>query len=150
MSDEPLEYMLSDLPRIGAAIAAVLQPGDVIGLSGDLGAGKTALARAILAALGLAGEAPSPSFAIVQPYDAPPLRLPLWHVDLYRLDDPDETVELGLDEARSDAALLVEWPERGGRHAPRDMVRLYIAGAGERRRLTVELPPAWEPRWPHL
>ena len=146
----PFEYGLADLPRIGAAIAGVLRPGDVIGLSGELGAGKTALARAILAALGLAGEAPSPSFAIVQPYDAPPLRLPLWHVDLYRLDDPAETLELGLDEARRDAALLVEWPERWGAYAPRDMARLDIAGVGERRRLTAELPPAWEPRWPHL
>ncbi len=142
------EYGIADLPRLGREIAGALRVGDVIGLSGELGAGKTALARAILAALGLEGEAPSPSFAIVQPYDAPPLRLPVWHVDLYRLDRAEETLELALDEARSDAALLVEWPEHWGRYAPADMLRLQIEGAGERRRLTAQLPPAWEPRWP--
>ncbi|MFT2568531.1 tRNA (adenosine(37)-N6)-threonylcarbamoyltransferase complex ATPase subunit type 1 TsaE, partial [Escherichia coli] len=70
--------------------------------SGPLGAGKTSLARGLLAALGLIGEAPSPSFAIVQPYVPPEVRVPVLHVDLYRLEDVDELAELGLDDA-SDA-----------------------------------------------
>ena len=105
-------YTLAQVEALGARIAALLRPGDAVGLSGDLGAGKTTLARAILSSLGLAGEAPSPSFAIVQPYAPPEIRLPLLHVDLYRIEAAEEMDELGLDEARIDHALLVEWPER--------------------------------------
>lgn len=145
---EPLDYGEADTARIGARIAAVLAPGDAIGLSGDLGAGKTTLARSILASLGLKGEAPSPSFAIVQPYGPPEIRLPLLHVDLYRIDDPAELPELGLEEARTDHALLIEWPEHMGGAIWPDMLRLHIAGEGERRTLTAKVPPAWEGRWP--
>lgn len=140
---------LDDVAAIGAAIAAVLQPGDAIGLSGDLGAGKTTLARAILSALGLEGEAPSPSFAIVQPYGPPEIGLPLLHVDLYRIENPADIIELGLDEARSDHVLLIEWPERMGSLAWPDMLAIRIDFDGDdARRLTVKLPPAWEGRWP--
>ena len=102
---------------IGASLASVLAPGDVITLEGPLGAGKTSIARGLLAALGLEGEAPSPSFAIVQPYAPPEVRVPVLHVDLYRIDDPREMDELGLDEARYDSALLIEWAERAGPQA---------------------------------
>jgi tRNA threonylcarbamoyladenosine biosynthesis protein TsaE len=132
--------------RLGAALARVARPGDVIALSGDLGAGKTMLARGFLAALGHEGEAPSPSFAIVQPYEA--LRPPVWHVDLYRIERPSELEELGLDSA-SDTVLLVEWPERAGPGAwPQALsIRLDFAADGARS-LTVQVPPAWEGRWP--
>lgn len=133
---------------LGAQLAAVVRPGDVIALSGPLGAGKTSIARGILAALGLAGEAPSPSFAIVQPYDPPEVRLSVLHVDLYRIEEPDEALELGLDEA-DDALLLVEWPERLGEAHWRDALWLCLAfdDAGGRR-LTARVPDAWESRWP--
>lgn len=136
------------MAAMGARIAAVLRAGDVIGLSGDLGAGKTTLARAILAALGLAGEAPSPTFAIVQPYDRPDVRLPVAHVDLYRLDDPDDCRELGLEDYADDGALLIEWPERLPAGAWPEMLRLRLDGAGTTRRLTATVPAAWEGRWP--
>ncbi len=131
---------------LGAQLAAMLKAGDVVTLSGPLGVGKTALARAVLAALGHTGEVPSPSFAIVQPYDA--LVPPVLHVDLYRIEDPAELTELGLDEAR-DAVLIVEWPERAGDAAWRQALRLSLdfAEAGARR-LTAEVPPPWEGRWP--
>lgn len=139
---------LEQVDDVGRTIAQALRIGDVVGLSGDLGAGKTTLARAILRGLGLEGEAPSPSFAIVQPYDADELTVPVLHVDLYRLDSPEECSELGLGEARHDHALLVEWPERMGDLAPPDMLLVMIAADGESaRRLTVEVPPAWEGRW---
>lgn len=134
---------------VGARLAAVLRAGDVVTLSGGLGAGKTSLARGVLAAMGLAEEAPSPTFAIVQPYAPPEVRLPVLHVDLYRLDDPAEVAELGLDEARLDAALLIEWPERAGADRWPDALafELVVAQDGARR-LTWRAPAAWDGRWP--
>ena len=142
-------YTLDDIDAVGAKIAGVLAPGDAIALSGELGAGKTSLARAILAALGLEGEAPSPTFAIVQPYEPPEVRVPVLHCDLYRIDEPADTLELGLDEARGDSVLLIEWAEHMGPYAWDDMLWLTVEFAGDdARRLTVKLPKAWEGRWP--
>jgi tRNA threonylcarbamoyladenosine biosynthesis protein TsaE len=105
---------LAAMERLGARIAARLCPGDVVALSGGLGAGKTTLARAIIAALGHQGEVPSPTFTIIETYDPPALRLPLVHADFYRLERPDEAEELGLDDYREGAVLLAEWPENAG------------------------------------
>jgi tRNA threonylcarbamoyladenosine biosynthesis protein TsaE len=132
--------------RTGAVLAARVRAGDVITLSGPLGVGKTALARGFLAALGHPGEVPSPSFAIVQPYDD--VDPPVWHVDLYRIEQPSELEELGLDSA-AEAVLLVEWPERAGDNAWPDALRLSLDFAEEgARRLTAKVPPSWEGRWP--
>jgi tRNA threonylcarbamoyladenosine biosynthesis protein TsaE len=139
------EAAMADL---GARVAAPLRRGDVIGLSGDLGAGKTTLARAILAALGLPGEAPSPTFAIVQPYDVPEVRLAVAHIDLYRLDAPDDVRELGLEDYADGGALLIEWPERLPPGAWPEMLLLRLDGSGATRRLTARVPAAWEGRWP--
>jgi tRNA threonylcarbamoyladenosine biosynthesis protein TsaE len=130
----------------GAALARAARTGDVITLSGPLGVGKTALARGFIAALGHEGEVPSPSFAIVQPYDD--VDPPVWHVDLYRIEDPSEIEELGLDAA-ADAVLMIEWPERAGEQAWPDALRLSLefAPTGERI-LTAKVPPSWEGRWP--
>ena len=131
---------------LGGKLAGLASPGDVITLSGPLGVGKTALARGFIAALGHSEEVPSPSFAIVQPYDQ--LDPSVWHVDFYRIEDPSEIDELGLDSA-ADAVLLVEWPERAGVNAWPDALRLTLAFARDgERSLTVEVPPAWEGRWP--
>ncbi|GAB4476593.1 MAG: hypothetical protein OHK0018_07440 [Erythrobacter tepidarius] len=105
---------LAAMRRYGARIAARLQAGDVVALEGGLGAGKTTLARAILAALGHAGEVPSPTFTIIETYAAPPLRLPVVHADFYRLEDPAELAEIGLDDYREGAVLLAEWPDHAG------------------------------------
>ncbi|MFN7175784.1 MAG: tRNA (adenosine(37)-N6)-threonylcarbamoyltransferase complex ATPase subunit type 1 TsaE [Thermaurantiacus sp.] len=135
------------LAALGARLAAELRVGDIVALSGDLGAGKTTLARAMLMALGHEGDVPSPTFGLVQPY--PHLSPPVWHVDLYRLEGPAEAEALGLDDALETAALLVEWPERlGGRLWP-EALQLRIEGAGEARRsLTWVVPAAWKGRWP--
>jgi tRNA threonylcarbamoyladenosine biosynthesis protein TsaE len=131
---------------VGAQLARAARSGDVIALGGPLGVGKTTLARGLLAALGHAGEVPSPSFAIVQPYEA--LEPPVWHVDLYRIEHPSELQELGLDAA-ADAVLLVEWPERAGPGAWPQALRLSLDFAEDgARRLTAEVPPSWEGRWP--
>lgn len=105
---------LAAVERYGAAIAGQLRAGDVVALSGGLGAGKTTLARAILAALGHDGEVPSPTFTIIETYDAPPLRLAVVHADFYRLEHPAEVAEIGLAEYREGAALIAEWPDRAG------------------------------------
>ena len=105
---------LAAMERLGAAIAANLRAGDVVALSGGLGAGKTTLARAVLSALGHRGEVPSPSFAIFELYDPPELRLPVTHADFYRLEDPMEAQGIGLEDYRQGRALLAEWPENAG------------------------------------
>jgi tRNA threonylcarbamoyladenosine biosynthesis protein TsaE len=131
---------------LGAALARRARAGDVITLSGPLGVGKTALARGFIAALGYEGEVPSPSFAIVQPYEE--LEPPVWHVDFYRIEDAAEIEELGLDSA-ADAVLLVEWPERAGDGAWPAALRLSLEfGQDGHRILTAKVPPSWEGRWP--
>lgn len=129
---------------LGQRLADALRAGDVIALSGGLGAGKTTLARAIIAGLGHQGEVPSPSFAIIETYDPPGVRLPLVHADFYRLDRPEEAEELGLDHYREGAALLAEWPEHAGGfgHEPGCLsVRLETADSG--RIAIVEPGPDW-------
>lgn len=131
---------------LGGRLARSLRSGDVVTLSGPLGVGKTALARAVIRSLGHEGEVPSPSFAIVQPYeDVDPA---VWHVDLYRIEDSSELDELGLDSV-SGAALIVEWPERAGEDWWTGALRLTLdfAEAGARR-LTADVPPSWQQRWP--
>lgn len=132
--------------RLGRLLAREVRAGDVITLSGPLGVGKTALARGFLAALGHEGEVPSPSFALVQPYED--LNPPVWHVDLYRVEDPSELEELGLDSAL-DGVLIVEWPERGGEGVWAGALRLSLEfGQNGDRILTAHVPPSWESRWP--
>jgi tRNA threonylcarbamoyladenosine biosynthesis protein TsaE len=136
----------ADTAAAGAALAKVAKAGDVIALSGPLGVGKTAFARGFVGALGHQGDVPSPSFAIVQPYED--LDPPVWHVDLYRIEDALEMDELGLDAA-TDAVLLVEWPERAGTGVWPDALVLSLGFAqGGARILTARVPPSWEGRWP--
>lgn len=132
--------------ELGKRLAQCVRAGDVITLSGPLGAGKTALARGLLAGLGHEGEVPSPSFAIVQPYDD--LDPPVWHADLYRIEDPAELDELGLDSA-ADSILVVEWPERAGADVWPEALALALEFTPESYRiLTAKVPPSWVGRWP--
>ena len=132
---------------LGARLAALVAPGDIVTLTGPLGVGKTSIARGLLAALGLAGEAPSPSFAIVQPYAPPEVRIPVLHVDLYRIEDPDEIEELGLDEALADSLLIVEWPERAPGLWPNALALSLTIEPEGCRALTAEVPAPWKARW---
>ena len=132
--------------ELGAWLGSKLRSGDVIALSGPLGVGKTALARAIMRSLGHSADVPSPSFAIVQPYEE--IEPAVWHVDLFRIEDAGEIDELGLDAA-ADAALVVEWPERAGPGAWPHALRLTLEfDQGGSRRLTAVVPEAWQERWP--
>lgn len=117
---------------LGQCMASALQAGDVVLLNGTLGAGKSHLARAIIQArLGYAEEVPSPTFTLVQCYEAEDVEI--WHADLYRLSHPDEVIELGLEEAFATAIVLVEWPERLGDLAPRDAIRVVLSAEGDGR-----------------
>lgn len=124
---------------LGNDLARAAAKGDLIALSGDLGAGKTTLARALIRTL--AGDpdldVPSPTFTLVQAYDTP---LPVSHFDLYRLGDPSELEELGLDEALEDGIALVEWPERAGELLPGGIVRIELLqkGGGRTALITAE------------
>jgi tRNA threonylcarbamoyladenosine biosynthesis protein TsaE len=136
---------LAAMEALGARIAGLLRPGDVVALSGPLGTGKTTLARAVIAALGHQGEVPSPTFTIVETYDLDP---PLVHADFYRLESPREAEELGLDDYREGAALLAEWPERAGgfAHEPGCLsITLEFADSG--RKAIVEPGADWLGRW---
>jgi tRNA threonylcarbamoyl adenosine modification protein YjeE len=136
-----MEIALPDLAAtkaLGARIAAALQPGDLVAMSGDLGAGKTTLARAILAALGVDETVPSPTFTLVQAYET--ARLPVSHYDLYRLKQPGEMQELGLDEALENGAVLVEWPERA---TLPDGLRVTLDADGAIRRAILDGAPRW-------
>lgn len=141
---------LEAMQALGAALAQVSQPGDVIALSGDLGAGKSTLARAILSTLGFAGEVPSPTFALILPYDPPDVRIPVIHADFYRLEGAMELDELGLD-AGDPALLIAEWPERVGGLAGPDTLELRIAGTDASERAIIAHAGAnWHARWQQI
>lgn len=150
----PLEFT-RDLPDLAAttafarALAAVLAPGDVVGLAGDLGTGKTTLARALIAALAERfhcppEEVPSPTFTLVQTYEFD--GFPVWHFDLYRIDDPGEAAELGIEEAFASALSLIEWPERLGPYLPPDHLRIALEYANGGRRAHVTAPASFAAR----
>ncbi|MEE9381687.1 MAG: tRNA (adenosine(37)-N6)-threonylcarbamoyltransferase complex ATPase subunit type 1 TsaE [Hyphomonadaceae bacterium] len=122
--------------RLGAALAGILRAGDVIALNGDLGAGKTTLARGLIRTLcGNDIEVPSPTYTLVQAYDARPFTL--WHFDLYRLETPEEIIELGWDDT-TDGVILVEWPGRAGRHLPKLRLDLTLKQDGDGRIAALE------------
>ena len=125
--------------RLAAAFAHGLRAGDVVCLEGDLGAGKTAFARAAVRALigNPDEEVPSPTFTLVQTYPTPAGTV--WHFDLYRLSGPDEVFELGGEEATAGGIVLVEWPGRLGRLVPARRIDVTIAGSGDApRRIAIE------------
>lgn len=121
---------------LGARLATLLRVGDVVALHGDLGAGKTTLTRGLVQALcGADEEVPSPTYTLVQSYEGP--EFPIWHFDLYRMNTPDEVMELGWDETQEGVA-LIEWPERAGRHLPSVRLDLTLEMVGEQRRARLE------------
>ncbi len=133
---------------LGRALAPLLRAGDAVLLSGALGAGKSTLARALIRALTSPDEdVPSPTFTLVQTYDAEP---PLAHFDLYRLERPEEALEIGLVEAVEDGAALIEWPERLGEDPGAwvgpDRLTVRLEAAGDARHATVSGAGDWERR----
>ncbi|MBI4031262.1 MAG: tRNA (adenosine(37)-N6)-threonylcarbamoyltransferase complex ATPase subunit type 1 TsaE [Proteobacteria bacterium] len=138
----------SDTENAARALAGRLRAGDILLLSGDLGAGKTVFARALIRVM--TGDdnmdVPSPTFTLLQTYDAP--EGTLWHFDLYRIKSPEEIYELGWEEAITDGIVIVEWPEKMGSLAPRDAVRIEFRTSPEAGRiLTVTIPEKLKDRF---
>jgi tRNA threonylcarbamoyladenosine biosynthesis protein TsaE len=145
---------LSDLratQHCGELLAARLQAGDVIALSGALGAGKSALARAVIQAVDPSeDDVPSPTFTLVQQY-ALADGTPLWHLDLYRIEAPEDAMALGLDDAFVDAVCLIEWPDRLENFLPKTNLSVHLyaddeAGDSPIRFADVTAPPHWADR----
>lgn len=142
---------IAAMERLAGSLAAILEPGDVVGLSGDLGTGKTVFARASIQALAATHDVPvddipSPTFTLVQQYDFPAFSL--FHIDLYRIDQPVEVLELGVEDFFADGVSLIEWPERLGPYLPADRLHLTLRPGDHEHARTVEVEKcgAWKTR----
>jgi len=137
------ELPLPDLDataRLGARIAGGLKAGDAVALWGDLGAGKTTLARAILRALGVTDDVPSPTFTLVQNYATEPR---IAHFDLYRLKSAREMEEMGFEDALAEGAVLVEWPERAPETLPPEALHVRLKQENGTRTARLTGPARW-------
>ena len=140
-AQKPLQLKLpgpDDTAAVAVRLAPHLRPGDCILLTGTLGTGKTHFARALiqkrLSDSELWEDVPSPTYTLVQTYDD--RKSEIWHADLYRLTDPNEIIELGLDEAFDTAITLIEWPDRLGSLTPKGALQITLAMDGDARTLT--------------
>ena len=135
----------NDTHHLAAQIAGILRAGDTLLLSGEIGAGKSAFARAVIRTLaGAEIEVPSPTFTLVQTYELD--TCDVWHCDLYRLTHPDEAFELGLDEAFETAVCLIEWPDRLGADTPDDALMLHFAAHQDTHSVSLRLTKPWAKR----
>ncbi|HEX5393679.1 MAG TPA: tRNA (adenosine(37)-N6)-threonylcarbamoyltransferase complex ATPase subunit type 1 TsaE [Rhodocyclaceae bacterium] len=139
-SSDSLSLDLADeaaTKSFGAALGAVLQVGDVVTLEGDLGAGKTTLVRGLLEGLGYTGKVKSPTYALVEPHAVSGLNL--YHFDFYRLNQPEEYLEAGLDEYFSGQGIcLVEWPDKAAPYLPEPDLRVELAVLGDGRKARLQ------------
>jgi tRNA threonylcarbamoyladenosine biosynthesis protein TsaE len=139
----------TETARVAQAVARAVDSGDVIALHGDLGSGKTAFARSFVRTLMAEDEeVPSPTFTLVQTYPAEAATI--YHFDFYRIEDPDEAWEIGIEEAFAEGISLIEWPERLGGLLPGDRLDVFLttaAGMAETERgITLAAGPAWRDR----
>ncbi len=147
---QPLKITLNDLPAtsvLADRLASMLCAGDVIALSGDLGAGKTTFARALIQRIGGQDtEVPSPTFTLVQTYDLPDFEI--WHFDLYRLEAPRDAFELDIEEAFVSGVSLIEWPDRLGPNLPSTRLDIIFAFGEEAsvRKVTIKGHGGWVAR----
>ena len=139
---------LAATEALARRIAGICRAGDVLTLTGDLGSGKTAFAGAFLRARGWQGPVPSPTFTLAQIYDT--LTPPVWHLDCYRMQTPEEVFETGWDEALHTGILLIEWPERIQPLLPPDRLDLHLTHTHTTRTAAVTGYGLWQQRLQHL
>lgn len=127
------EYDLHNIEtsrKLAQKLSLLLKTGDIITFVGELGTGKTEFCRAIIHGLGYLEDVPSPTFSLVQTYE-PALddlkTLSVWHIDLYRLDQPEDVIELGIEDAFDDGVTLIEWPQRMGRYLPQEHLQISLS-----------------------
>ena len=142
---------LAATKEFAAHFAPLLKQGDVVAFDGSLGAGKTELCRSIIHVLGLADDVPSPTFTLVQTYEPAAddqVTPTIWHMDMYRLERPEEAFELGIEEAFEEAVSLIEWPAKLGTYLPAGFLtfRLEITADGRTRKLTIIGDNKWKAR----
>ncbi len=140
---ETLEFNLpteQDTIAIGKKLAHLARKGDVFALYGTLGMGKSVLARAFVQELCGNGEVPSPTFTLLQTYEAPDFDI--YHFDLYRLKSPDEIFEIGVEDALYSGVSLIEWPDKMSPYLPRDIFKLEIVPQSNGRKLTITINSA--------
>ena len=125
----------ADTMAFAGCIAEMLADGDTVLLHGDLGAGKSVFARGVARALGVQGAMPSPTFTLMQIYDAPDFEI--YHFDLYRLKSPDEIFEIGVEEAMYGGVCLIEWPERMAPYLPKNIFKIEILPEGAGRQVVI-------------
>lgn len=135
MEREFISYNESETAEIAARLAKISKQGDIWALHGTLGMGKSVFARAFIQTLTGVGEVPSPTFTLVQTYQTPLFNI--YHYDLYRLKNATEIFELGVEEAFCEGVSLVEWPEKMGAFAPRNMWQLYITSFDDVRHIKI-------------
>jgi tRNA threonylcarbamoyladenosine biosynthesis protein TsaE len=149
-NDRLIEIVTSEeeTAALAARVAALLRPGDVLCLRGDLGAGKTTFTRSLVAALGSSAPVSSPTFTLVHEYKGG--LLPIWHVDAYRLRSADDTADIGLDDVflSGEGVVVIEWPERIEGALPDDHLDITIQDTGGDTR-TIHIFPHG-PRWAML
>jgi tRNA threonylcarbamoyladenosine biosynthesis protein TsaE len=138
----------SALQRLAYALSAHVHAGDVLCLSGPLGAGKTTFARGLLRGLGLPAlsDVASPTYTLVHSYAPPEVAMPVAHIDLYRLDTEAQVAGLGLEDMMDDHVLIVEWPERWGQALPAVHLQISISGSGDTRSVDLDGPAPWQAR----
>lgn len=135
----------NDTAQFAASVATILKTGDTLLLTGEIGAGKSAFARAVIRFIAQAEiEVPSPTFTLVQTYEFECFEI--WHCDLYRLTHPDEAFELGLDEAFATAVCLIEWPDRLGADAPETALTLHFAAHADGHTVSFTPSKQWASR----
>lgn len=140
-----------DTRAVGEALAGIMRPGDALALTGELGAGKTTLVQGIARGLGVTDEVLSPTFTLVREYRDG--RLPVFHVDVYRLDRVQDVIDLGLDDGLDEGVMLVEWGDAIAGLLPESSLRVELSadpGTEQRRLILTPLGPSWAARWEHL
>lgn len=146
---KPLMHIIlkdaQETQKFGRRIASLLRPRDVLALSGDLGTGKSTLARAIIQEQTGQDEVPSPTFTLVQTYERPN-QAAIWHFDCYRLTQAEEAYELGIEDAFDEAICLIEWPEKLDNLLPSNSLWLVFKEMGESRQLDILGPQSWAER----
>ena len=126
----------SQTSEIAEKFAKIAKRGDVFALYGTLGVGKSVFARSFIKTLTNANEVPSPTFTLVQAYEAP--NFEIYHFDLYRLKSEDEVFELGFEEALYEGVCLIEWPDKAGKWLPKDIFKITISATAEERKICIE------------